>query len=146
MSHSQYVASLGGVFAILVLVHFIVDWLLQSHSEAMAKSKNSLIRAKHCFIYTINFVPVMYFLDLSALQIVVSILLLFISHFFEDTYYPVMLWAKYVRKPPEFATGESDETAFIKWASTPLGKILAIVADQLVHLVFLLPIAHFAVT
>lgn len=30
-------ALLGGVFSALVLTHFIADWVLQSHDEAMRK-------------------------------------------------------------------------------------------------------------
>ena len=62
-----------------------------------------------------------------------------------------MLWAKYIRRAPEFKRvggpgdlfgpdPKDDKEAFILFTSTPLGKILAIVVDQTSHLLCLLPI------
>lgn len=146
-------AQMGGVFALLVFCHFVVDWLFQSHDEAMKKSVDSFVRARHCLIYTFGFVPLLWALKLNLIELSASVVILFVSHFFEDTYYPVMLWVKHVRRPPEFRdmTIEhfprtlTDKEAFIKWFSTPLGKIIGIVVDQLIHITFLLPIAYFAV-
>lgn len=151
------IAAFGGIFALLVFVHFVSDWLLQSHDEAMRKTSDALVRAEHCFIYSLSFVPFMNWFELTISEALISFALLFFSHFVEDTYYPVMLWAKYVRRPPDFkmivfndemTNGKqlSDRDAFIRWASEPLGKIIAIVVDQLVHIAFLFPIAYFAVT
>lgn len=155
-------AQIGGIFALLVLVHFVADWVFQSHAEAMAKPTNHWIRAKHCLIYT----------ALMLLSIVLTVQpsigacacmagILFLSHFFEDTYLPVFVWAKMIRKPPEmvpppptthtmrveglgdikFAAPEPGIKEFLAFAGTPLGKILLIAIDQIVHLVFLLPVA-----
>jgi hypothetical protein len=183
------IAQAGGVFAFLTFVHFFADWLWQSHDEAMKKATDSLIRAKHCLIYTAFFVVPLVALGLNPLELTVSLLVLYWSHFFEDTYIPVLLWAKYIRKAPEFlnhshltGTGISpflpegtliqitadqgsttrsvrvvglsspdsvvvaDDTAnFIAWASTPLGKILMIAVDQIIHILFLWVPAYFAV-
>ena len=138
------IAELGGFFSILVFWHFVADWIFQSHDEAMKKSKNHEIRAIHCMIYTICFFPLLCVLPLTTTQLLISVAILFFSHFIEDTYVPVMLWAKHIRKAPEFNWHDRDEDAFIAFASTPLGKILAIVVDQLVHIAFLLPIAYMA--
>ena len=139
------IAQFGGVFALLVFWHFVADWIFQTHSEAMAKAKDARIRAQHCFTYAVIFAPAMGVLQLTWAEALVCWVVLFASHFVEDTYIPVMLWAKHVRQPPEFKS-LPDEEAFVAWASTPLGKIIAIVVDQLVHLAFLFPIAYYAVT
>jgi len=135
----------GGIFALLVFWHFVVDWLFQSHDEAMRKSTDPYVRAIHCAIYTGGFAPVIGYLGLSFWESMLCGVVLFVSHFIEDTYIPVLLWVKHVRRPPEFSNGElSDKEAFVRWASTPLGKVIAIVVDQLVHVAFLMPMAYFA--
>lgn len=145
-------ALFGGFFALLVFLHFFADWLFQSHDEAMKKSHDAQVRMIHCFIYTIFFVPVMGVLGLTLTQAMFCSGLLFWSHFFEDTYVPVMLWVKHVRNPPEFRELAddgtrlyTDEQAFRKWIASPLGMIIMIVVDQLVHITFLFPIAYYAV-
>jgi hypothetical protein len=57
----------------------------------------------------------------------------------------VLLWAKYLRKAPQFkkvdACGWTDIDAFVAFASTPLGLILLITMDQFLHIACLLPVA-----
>lgn len=155
----ETLAAIGGIFSLLVFWHFVSDWVFQSHDEAMKKPTHHLIRARHCALYAILFLPVLITLNLTLLQVAAAAFLLFVSHFIEDTYYPILLWAKHIRRPPEFrgvgslvfdpATGETrrytEREAFITFVSTPLGKILLITMDQLVHIAFLLPIAVMAV-
>ena len=52
---------LAGFLAILTFIHFVVDWIFQSHAEAMVKHNNPKVRAKHCAIYTAGFVPLLLF-------------------------------------------------------------------------------------
>jgi hypothetical protein len=154
----------GGLFAVFAFVHFFVDWIFQSHAEAMVKHNNPKIRAKHCLIYTLGFVPLIYFLHFSLLEWVVGLNILFWSHFVEDTYMPVYLWAKYIRRPPEMiepwketVTREDGSKAvkvhppdpkrgFIEFVQTPLGKILMIAIDQIIHLSFLFPLVWMALS
>jgi hypothetical protein len=138
--HSLGIA--GGLFAILTFVHFFVDWICQTHSEAMQKHNNPIVRARHCAIYTIGFVPFLFWFNLTGLEIFFSMNILFWSHFIEDTYVPVFLWAKYVRRPPEMIN--DPKNGFLSFISTPLGKILMIAVDQIIHLAFLFPIVWFA--
>ena len=149
------IAILGGLFAILTFIHFFVDWIFQSHAEAMVKHKNPKVRAKHCLIYTLGFVPLFLFCGFSWIQWLLCLNILFWSHFCEDTYIPVFLWAKYIRKPPEMTKPISEigpdgyvkvsppnpKAGFDLFIQTTLGKILMIVIDQIIHLFFLLPIA-----
>ncbi len=144
----------GGLFAVLAFIHFFVDWVFQSHAEAMVKHNNPKIRAKHCLIYTAGFVPYMWFCQFTFWEWIIGLNVLFWSHFFEDTYLPVYLWAKYVRRPPEMCEPvthtEVDgyvtvlppdpKKGFVQFVQTPLGKILMIAIDQIIHLAFLFPL------
>lgn len=168
----QKIALGGGLFAIFSLVHFVVDWLFQTHAEAMAKHNNPKVRARHCLIYTVGFIPLMLLLKFTFWEFIIGLNILFWSHFVEDTYVPVYLWAKYIRKPPEMsepivirdAIGyvidlgptvqyhapkaqvlpPDPKAGFIKFVETPLGKILMIAVDQIIHLLFLLPLVWMA--
>lgn len=154
------IALTGGLFAILVFIHFFVDWIFQTHSEAMVKHNNPKIRAKHCVIYTLGFVPIMLLFHLSLFEFLFGVNLLFWSHFIEDTYLPVYLWAKYIRKPPEMSRPvtvtltdgytqvlpPSPRNGFLEFINTPMGKILMIAVDQIIHIAFLLPIAWMMMT
>jgi hypothetical protein len=148
----------GGLFAVLSFVHFFVDWIFQSHAEAMVKHNNPKVRAKHCLIYTIGFLPLFYFFGFTWWEWLVGVNVLFWSHFCEDTYLPVFFWAKWIRRPPEMSepiksTGvdgyvtvlpPDPHKGFVQFIQTPLGKILMIAIDQIIHLVFLWPIVYLA--
>jgi hypothetical protein len=153
----------GGLFALLAFVHFFVDWLFQSHSSAMIKHNHFWVRAKHCVIYTIGFVPVMYLIGYSLTGWLVCLSVLFISHMYLDTYHLVYIWAKYIRKPPEMANPWKEEfknvdgrvqarvhapdpkVGFVRFVETGLGKILMIAVDQISHLLFLWVLVYFAI-
>lgn len=151
----------GGLFAVLAFIHFFVDWIFQSHSEAMVKHNNPKIRAKHCLIYTLGFVPLLVFCwsvgALLAWQLIACVLILFFSHFGEDTYLPVYWWAKYIRRPPEMTQPikqagldgyitilpPDPKAGFVLFIQGTLGKILMIAIDQIIHLAFLFPVVWF---
>lgn len=78
-------------------------------------------------------------LGVSPLIIVLCSIVLFSSHFFEDTYVPVYWWAKYIRRVPELQTkdGWVARRNFADWVKTPLGAILMIAIDQIIHIYFL---------
>jgi len=149
------IAMAGGLFAVFAFVHFLVDWIFQSHAEAMVKHNNPWIRAKHCLIYTVGFVPLLWAVHFSFWEWVIGLNILFWSHFCEDTYIPVYLWAKYIRRPPEMTRPSTQvrtedgyisvaapdpKKGFVEFIQTPLGKILMIAVDQIIHLTFLFPI------
>jgi len=162
MNVTIQVALAGGLFAVFAFIHFFVDWIFQSHAEAMVKHNDRKIRAKHCLIYTLGFVPILYILGFSFWEFVISLSLLFLSHFYLDTYHGVFLWAKHIRKPPEMTEpwkevfsrvdGSTEITVhppdairgFGEFVKTPLGKILMITLDQISHLIFLWPIVYVA--
>lgn len=160
MSIVLQLALIGGIFSVLAFVHFATDWIFQSHAEAMVKHNNPKIRAKHCLIYTIGFIPLLLLCHFSWLEMVIATNILFWSHFGEDTYLPVFLWAKYIRRPPEMTQPRKQvgfdgyvnifppdaKTGFMEFVQTPLGKILMIAIDQIIHLFFLFPIAYMILT
>lgn len=150
---------------ILVLCHFAFDWVYQSHKEALAKSKDHVVRFWHCVKYAVPFAPVLWWMGMGPGDIGLSLAILFGTHFVIDTYIPVMLWAKFLRKAPQFDNvGErpasesrgwqdnvvektyyaSDIDAFVAFAQTPLGLILMITMDQFLHIACLLPVAMLA--
>lgn len=148
----------GGLFAVLAFVHFFVDWIFQSHAEAMVKHNNAKIRAKHCAIYTLGFLPLFYLFGFTWWEWLVGVNVLFWSHFYLDTYHGVYLWAKHIRRPPEMiepmkaigldgyvsVTPPDARKGFVQFVQTPLGKILMIAIDQISHLSFLWVIVYFA--
>jgi hypothetical protein len=134
----------GGLFALFTFIHFFVDWICQTHAEAMAKHNNPKVRARHCLIYTAGFVPAMWALGFSWWAWLIGLNVLFWSHFIEDTYLPVFFWAKYIRKPAEMQAPNDPKKGFIEFISTPLGKILMIAVDQIIHLTFLWAIVFLA--
>lgn len=152
------IALAGGLFAILAFIHFFVDFICQTHFEAMNKHNNAKIRTRHCIIYAFGFVPIFYLFNFNYIEWLIGLNILFWSHFIEDSYYPVFLWAKYVRKPAEFllvgkaedlsSSGypKNDKEAFLMFVMTPLGKILMIAVDQIIHLAFLFPIVWMALS
>lgn len=140
------IAKAGGIFVILAFIHFVVDWIFQTHYEAMNKTTDWTVRARHCSVYTIGFVPILPILGLEVWEIAAAMVILFVSHHIEDTYAPVFLWAKYVRQVPELRRKRGDpKKAFVKWFNeNPIAPILTITIDQLIHLFFLWPIVWMA--
>lgn len=150
----EFFSAAGGLFALLAFVHFFGDWLFQSQYEALHKSKNAKIRARHCLIYTLFFVPVLYFAGVTNWIFAISLVVLWGSHFIIDTYIPVVLWAKYLRRIPDLQAsalkGQSEdgtvswgidlETQFQRLWYQPVYPILFIMVDQILHLTFLWPI------
>lgn len=148
-------ALFGGLLSVLTFIHFTIDWITQSHAEAMVKHNNPYIRAKHCLIYTSPFALLLACINLPLLQWLFCVNLLFWSHFYLDTYHGVYLWAKYIRRPPEMTEPrkrvevdgyitllEPDPKAgFVEFIQTTLGKILMISLDQIFHICFLVPVA-----
>ena len=87
-------AILGGIYVILAFWHFPV-------------------RARHCLVYTALYVPLLLVLrlrmgifgdlhlaDMGNFWWCLGIL--WLSHFIIDTYWPVMMWAKYLRRADQF--------------------------------------------
>jgi len=133
---------IGSLFALTTFWHFVADWLPQSHQEALAKAQNANVRAWHCSKYTLVMMAPFISMNLITRPYIAFIctMILFFSHYIIDSYVPVLLWAKYLRKHPAFDNVSSDKNAFKEMASTNIGLILIITMDQLFHIAFLLPV------
>lgn len=112
----------------------------------MAKATNHKVRARHCLIYTAGLAPVVVLGVEGVEQGAFCLAILFASHFLIDTYMPVYLWAKYLRRPPTMADNESvaplsEMAKFKEFASTPIGILLVVSMDQAYHVLFLVPVA-----
>lgn len=139
----------GSMFSLLVFTHFFIDWICQTHYEAMNKSHDRFIRTRHCVIYTLGFVWLVPLYS-SAFELLVCVTILYWSHYFEDTYKPVVYWMTYVRRVPDLLYNRKDpllfQAALSDFLKTPLGFTLLIAVDQIIHISFLLPIAYLVVT
>ncbi len=136
------VAEWGGVFAVLAFAHFVVDWVFQTHWEAMNKTQRWPVHFYHCTMYSAGVTLVAALLGLVGWPSAAAFAILFISHFVEDTYVPVFLWAKYVRRIPKLRQGTKKQQfeAFKRMFNEPLGTVLFIAIDQIIHLTFLWPV------
>ena len=134
----------GGLFALLAFNHFFVDWIFQTHREAMNKSDSWRWRARHCLVYTIGFLPAMWLMGYGTFEFTLGCATLFLSHFLLDTYIPVYLWAKHIRQMPGLKF--DGVKAFKSAVKTPLGIVMAISVDQILHLSFLWVLVALAVT
>lgn len=134
---NQSFVQAGSLFAILTFIHFVSDWVFQSHKEALSKSHDWKVRARHCLMYLIGFAAFFMVLNLHGWKYVICAVLLYGSHFFIDTYLPVLWWAKYIRRFPEFQPSlvpRTDEEVLRAVFSTPVGALLCITIDQLCHI------------
>jgi len=157
---TQVLNQLGGIFAVLVFWHFLADWVFQTHKEAMSKATNWRVRLRHCVVYAFLFWPLFWLTGFEGDRAAMATGILLTSHFIIDTYIPVMLWAKYLRRAPQFEgvgmtrimrpwqdkvvdpiTYKTDAEAFKAFAATPIGLVLMITMDQFFHIAFLLPVA-----
>lgn len=110
------------VFEMLVLAHFIADWLLQSEYQATEKFNGKFFNSAlitHCMVYTLCFVPVFWIAHLNWLWL----LPIFWSHMFLDRRWPVKWWIRNVMRTSD----ETIEKLF--W--------LVIVVDQVMHVLIL---------
>ena len=66
------VALMGGLFAVLTMIHFLIDWLPQSHAVAMTKHNHAWVRAKHCAIYMLGFFPLFWLCSFDWFEFLVA--------------------------------------------------------------------------
>lgn len=141
----EFFVAAGSLFAMLSFIHFFGDWLFQSQFEAINKSKSWKVRARHCAVYTLFFIPVLYLMTNSLIIFLACVAILWTSHFVIDTYIPVALWAIYIRRIAELRQANNQEEVFKTFASLwkePVYPILFIAVDQILHLTFLWPVIY----
>ena len=103
----------GGIFVLLMFVHFLADWMMQT--DAMAKRKadeSTWMLVVHSATYAAVFMPILYVMFHRSVHMTVSsTLTLMMSHGAIDTYTPIWLWARYVRRPSEMRARSQFATA-----------------------------------
>jgi hypothetical protein len=114
----------GGLFAVLAFVHFFADFLFQSHEAALAKSHDWKVRANHCLWYCFFFLPLLAWLGLDGWRFGAALVMLYGSHFIIDTYYGVLLWAKHIRKFPQFTARQTMTHVDCKYSAVSVGSIV----------------------
>lgn len=131
----------GGIFVLLMFVHFLADWMMQT--DAMAKRKadeSTWMLVVHSATYAAVFMPILYVMFHRSVHMTVSsTLTLMMSHGAIDTYTPIWLWARYVRRPSEMR--DDPVGGFTTWCAKPYGFLLTAGIDQFMHACFLAPIA-----
>jgi len=105
----------------LILSHFIGDYLLQNDWMALNKKKNSLICLVHVLFYMIPFL----FCHISWLAFV----LIAIQHFVQDRT-NFVLWLMKIKGSEKFATG-------------PCAPWSIILTDNLLHIIWILTMTTF---
>ncbi len=139
-------------FEMLVLVHFVADWIFQSQKQAEMKStKPDPYLIDHSLIYTAFFVPLLWWKlwpagSASALAFIGILLLLFVSHAFLDyrrfeiwllKFKGIMVWKNELGIHPYYL----DENKQQKDMDMGLFWVLLITIDQILHMVVLAFIA-----
>lgn len=146
MNNFDTLLQLVVLFVPMVFIHFVSDWIFQSHADAVRKHDHFWIRTKHCAIYTLFFLLFFLWMGVSLIGVIIASLVLFVSHHIEDTYKIPYLWAKYIRRPVEMQAEVSGELKAFKgfqaFFSTPIGTLLVITIDQIVHITFLWVVAY----
>jgi len=82
-------------FELLLVAHFVGDYLAQTEYEAMNKALGRFFNRalwSHCLKYTLSFVPVFWISSLHPAWLV----LIFTSHLFLDRRWPIIWWRKHI--------------------------------------------------
>lgn len=143
MIHS--ITSIGGVFAILIVVHLLADQLGQTETMARRRADEPIwMLIVHSATYSAIFIPFLILTFHGSVHLIMSsVLALMMSHGAIDTYAPIWLWARFVRRPGEMR--EDPIKGFAVWCLKPHGVLLTFTIDQLMHACFLIPVAFMAV-
>lgn len=107
-------------FIILVLTHFVSDWFFQPTPWAIKKVKYFRPRLYHAIQYSVIFLPVLYFLNLSLLWV----FWIFITHLLLDDYKLVKWWSKVIKR----GTSKTHPS----WIN--------VIQDQVLHVLVLIPV------
>jgi ABC-type phosphate transport system permease subunit len=103
---------------ILIVTHFVSDWLFQPGKWAVEKAKNVKYRFFHSVQYIVLFVPVLCLLNINLLWLS----WIFLTHFVLDDYKLVNWWNRNIKR----------EKSKISW--------LIMVEDQILHILALIPL------
>lgn len=116
---------------LFIICHFIGDFILQNGWMATYKNKSYFVLGVHSFVYSITFIPLMIYYQFSLMRILISFLILLLSHYIidQDKLFLSVLTRLYKIK--------LDEDNKI------MGRIILLVNDQLWHLLVIVLIILF---
>ncbi len=109
---------MGEELIILIITHFVSDWLFQPAKWSVSKRNNWKHKLFHSLQYTALFIPVLYLIKINLFWCIWILAI----HFFIEDHKFVNWWNKRIK-------GEKKE---IFW--------LTIVEDQILHIVILVPL------
>lgn len=135
------VSEAGGFFIVLMFIHVLADWMAQTDTMARRKADESpWLLIVHSVAYAAMFLPVLAVAFRYSMHLTVSsFLALIMSHGAIDTYTPIWLWARFVRRPPEMR--DDPVNGFTTWSTKPYGLFITLCVDQFMHACFLAPVA-----
>lgn len=126
------------LFDLLVIVHFISDWIFQTQEQASNKSKDLNVLLEHSSVYTIFFIPVLFFCQ--PLSLIWALPLLFLSHAFLDNRkfeFWILRVFKGIYVTPDFIPFYKDKYGDPQIFDKSLFWILLITIDQVLHIIVL---------
>lgn len=84
-------------FILQSMGHKVGDYLIQTHSQALNKSKNFVFRLRHCIMYSFSVSLIMLFaFDIKVVMLVFFVTLL--EHLWIDSRKPVIAWKTLLEK------------------------------------------------
>lgn len=84
-------------FILQSMGHKVGDYLIQTHSQALKKSKNFVFRLRHCIMYSLSVSLMMLFaFDIKVVMFVFVVTLL--EHLWIDSRKPVIAWKTFLEK------------------------------------------------
>jgi hypothetical protein len=127
----------GGIFAILMLIHFMADFVFQSYKVIDAKYKKFRELSIHSLIYAVQFLPIMFFLGLTWIEIIAGFIWLVGTHFAIDSMWFTNHWLKHVYRPPDLV---ATPRGIVGWATSYKNSIRILIVDHIQHAFALWPI------
>lgn len=112
------------LFEVMLVVHFLMDWVFQTSWEVKNKEKKILPLVFHCSVYTAGFAVLFYFYNINFLWL----FFIFFSHIFIDR----RKFVHWLLKLKGFKKEEMEKFRFF---------ILSIGLDQILHITVLATIA-----
>lgn len=134
-------AAAGGIFAILMLVHFVADFVFQSYKVVDIKFNKFRELSKHSFIYAVQFLPILFFIELTWTQCVVGFLWLMVSHFVIDSMWITNHWIKHMYRPPDLV---ATPRGILGWSTAYKNSVRILIIDHIQHAFALWPIVIMA--
>lgn len=140
------------IILILLLFHFVVDFVFQRHETAINKGKDRMTLLGHSLIY--GLAMYMVFSSVVTTEIdneygVLVYVFFAVSHYFIDSGFPIVMWAKFIHQNPLFEnvyTLKDGKEAILKdCLENPFRPAIYIAIDQIFHILVIVGIGVFVI-